>query len=229
MEGSEPIEDTGFRRRARGADARRAGRERQLVEAALGCISERGLSATTVQAVAARARMANGSINQYFRSKDQLLTAVLRHLSEEFEATWQSSLPAASPDPAARLATFVRSYFGPATCQRRKIAVWFAFWGEVKARPQYRAVCEGYDRRHDETLESLCAALLAGDGDARSPATAAKLIASACHGLWLELLTGRDELDRGALALLAADALAALFPGHAAEFRAVLAAKDRAH
>ena len=207
--------------------SRRAGRrderERQLIVAALDCISTLGLSDATVQAVAARAGMAVGSINQYFDSKSRLLTAVLEHLSTEFEAAWRAELAAADTDAARRLGAFVRCYFLPALCQRKKIAVWFAFWGEVKARPQYQDVCAGYDRVHDETLEALCGALLAdGDCPQRTARDAARLIASMCHGLWLEFLTGRDGLRREQLAQLAADGLGALFPRHATQLAAAV-------
>jgi TetR/AcrR family transcriptional regulator, transcriptional repressor of bet genes len=195
---------------------RRDQRERQLIGAALECISTLGLSDTTVQAVAARAGMAVGSINQYFDSKSRLLTAVLKQLSEEFEHAWRDALADCDPDPARRLGAFVGCYFQPSLCQRRKIAVWFAFWGEVKARPQYRDVCAGYDRAHDEALEALCLALIeAGGYRERRPRETAKLIASMCHGLWLELLTGRDGLTRTVLADLALNGVAALFPRHA--------------
>lgn len=197
---------------------RRGERERQLVAAALDCISTLGLSDTTVQAVAARAGMAVGSISQYFESKDRLLTAVLEQLSAEFESAWRAAVDAAPPEPARRLGAFVRCYFEPAICQRKKIAVWFAFWGEVKARPQYRAVCAGYDRVHDERLTALCAALAAPG--ARTPRDAARLVSSACHGLWLEFLTGEDALRREELARLASETLGALYPDHAAALAA---------
>lgn len=198
-------------------DRRRARREVQLVDAALECIGTLGLRDTTVQDVAARAGMAVGSISQYFESKELLFTATLRALSEQFESAWQRGLAETARDPALRLRRFVDCYFEPAICQRKNIAVWFAFWGEVKARPKYRAVCAGYDRRHDETLEDLCSALI-GDGGYGSlgPRQAAKIIASVCHGLWLELLTGSDGLTRPELARLARANLAALFPLHAA-------------
>jgi TetR/AcrR family transcriptional repressor of bet genes len=199
-------------------DRRRDERERQLIEAALECIAARGLSDTTVQAVAAQAGMAVGSISQYFDSKSRLLTAVLTHLSQEFEQQWREALATADADPARRLAAFVACYFAPALCQRKKIAVWFAFYGEVKAQPQYREVCSGYDRVHDEALEALCGALIKAGGYALDPRTAAKLIASVCYGLWLELLTGSGELRRTELASLACAALGALFPGDAAAF-----------
>ncbi|HXQ32238.1 MAG TPA: TetR family transcriptional regulator C-terminal domain-containing protein [Steroidobacteraceae bacterium] len=194
-------------------------RERQLINAALECISTLGLSDTTVQAVAAEAGMAVGSISQYFDNKSRLLTAVLRQLSEEFEHAWRQALADCDPDPARRLGAFVRCYFQPALCQRRKIAVWFAFWGEVKAQPHYQEVCARYDRLHDETLESLCAALIeAGGYRERRAREAAKLIASMCQGLWLELVTGRDRLKRTELTSLALDGLGALFPRHVPAF-----------
>jgi TetR/AcrR family transcriptional regulator, transcriptional repressor of bet genes len=195
---------------------RRAQREAQLVDAALECISTLGLRDTTVQDVAARARMAVGSISQYFESKELLFTAALRTLSEEFESAWRRGLAEAGGDPALRVRRFVESYFEPAICQRRKIAVWFAFWGEVKARPKYRAVCTGYDRLHDEALEGLCRALITDGGYAAlEPRRTAKIIASVCQGLWLELLTGSDGLKRPELAAIARATLAALFPRHA--------------
>jgi len=144
---------------------------------------------------------------------------VLRQLSEEFEHAWRQALAHGDPDPAQRLAAFVRCYFQPGLCQRRKIAVWFAFWGEVKARPQYQDVCARYDLVHDETLEALCAALIEAGGyrELRS-GEAAKLIASMCQGLWLEFLTGRDGLKRTELAALALSGLGALFPRHVSAF-----------
>jgi len=159
--------------------------------------------------------MAVGSISQYFESKERLFTAVLTQLSAEFEGTWQAGVDAAGADPARALQCFVDSYFEPAICQRKKIAVWYAFWGEVKARPQYRDVCAGYDRRHDEALEALCQALITQGSyrhlDARR---AAKVVASVCHGLWLELLTGTDGLRRPELKQLARLQLASFFPDH---------------
>ena len=87
----------------------------------------------------------------------------------------------------------------------------------MKARPKYRAVCAGYDRLHDEVLESLCRDLVKAGGYASlEPRAAAKIVASTCHGLWLELLTGSDGLKRPELAALARRSLVALFPWHGA-------------
>lgn len=225
--GHNPIEGDG---RAAGRSlAHRDRRRKQLTDAALGCISTLGLRDTTVQDVARRAGMAVGSISQYFDSKEALYTAVLNALSEEFAAAWQCGLERAGHAPAARLRCFVQTYFDKSICQRRKIAVWFAFWGEVRARPQYREVCAGYDRHHDEMLANLCAAVLDGQNGTRlEPEGAARLVAAMCQGLWLEFLTGETGLGREELARLADLNLAALFPA-ASEFRDETATAWRSH
>lgn len=199
--------------------AHRGRRRKQLTDAALGCIASLGLRDTTVQDVARRAGMAVGSISQYFDSKEALYAEVLSALSEEFAAAWQRGLERAGPAPAARLRGFVQTYFDRRICQRRKIAVWYAFWGEVRARPQYRKVCASYDRHHDETLAALCAAVLDAHHDLHlEPTGAARLVAAMCQGLWLEFLTGDAALGREELARLADRNLAALFPSAASAF-----------
>jgi TetR/AcrR family transcriptional repressor of bet genes len=164
--------------------------------------------------------MAAGSISQYFRSKDRLFTAVLRQLSEEFESHWQRRLAESGDDAAAQLLGFVQCYFDPQLCQREKVAVWFAFWGEVQARPRYQAVCAAFDRRHDAALERLCGRLVAAGaaGRALTAREAARTVAALCQGLWLEFLTGADRPSREALGRLASRGLAALFPGAAGAF-----------
>ena len=216
--------------RDRGAarSARRVARERQLVGAAMACISRLGLEATTVQAVAAVAGMAVGSINQYFRTKERLLTAVLVELSEEFERAWRDALDGCEPDAAARLDAFVGCYFHPQICRREKISVWYAFWGEVAARPQYRRVCASYDRRHGTTLVGLCADLIESGGYASmQPAASARLIAAVCHGLWLEFLTAPAAASRAACGRTAVETLRALFPRHGHQFGADAAPGER--
>jgi TetR/AcrR family transcriptional repressor of bet genes len=201
----------------------RAERERQLLAAARRCISGLGIHGTTVQQVARAAGMAVGSISLYFRGKDALLTAVLRELAAEFEAHRRAALAAAPDDPLDRLHAFVHCYFAPQLCQRDKVAVWFAFWGEVQARPRYQEVCAAFDRRHDAELLRLCAAVLQRPGrgarqsrrGAMPAAAVARAIAALCQGLWLEFLTAADRPGRERLAALACQGVEALLAGSA--------------
>jgi TetR/AcrR family transcriptional repressor of bet genes len=191
-------------------DKRRDRRRDQLIAAAIDCIAANGIRDTKIQDVAKTAGMATGSINQYFDTKESLFTATLELLSEEFSRQSQINLGHAGDDPAERLNRFVMTYVHPQICQLRKVAVWFAFWGEVKARPHYRQVCQGFDQVHDDILRALCLPLL--NDDQSLAARKAKIIAALCQGLWLELLTGTDGLKRADITVLLQDGLRALFP-----------------
>lgn len=59
-----------------------SGRDGQILIAAYHCISELGIAATTMRAVAQRAGVNQGLIHYYFASKDELLLEVLRGLLE---------------------------------------------------------------------------------------------------------------------------------------------------
>lgn len=61
---------------------RATGREGQILVAALLCIVEKGLAATTTRAVAAMANLNQGAIHYYFRSKDELFLGVLKGLMD---------------------------------------------------------------------------------------------------------------------------------------------------
>ncbi len=193
---------------------RREAASRRLIEATLDCIATLGLRETTVPDIAARAGMAVGSISQYFAGKEALYTAALDAMAREFAERVADRVAAAGPSPARRLCAYVDAYFDVRTGQRRKVAVWFAFWAEVQAQPQYQAVCAGHDRAHDALVESLVSDLV---GPAHSAAQA-RLLTSCCYGLWLELLTAHPRPSREALHALAYQQLAALFPAHAGEF-----------
>ncbi len=202
-------------------ERRRRDRERRLIEATLDCIATLGLRETTVQDIAAAAGMAAGSISQYFAGKEALYTAALDSIATEFASRVAERLAASGNSPAERLRGYVDAYFDATTGQRRKVAVWFAFWGEVRAQPQYRSVCEEHDRAHDATVQALVSDLLRAAGrDGGDAAALAKLVTSTCYGLWLELLTGNPKPSRETLHALEYRQLAALFPTHATVFQA---------
>lgn len=56
------------------------GKDQEIIIAAFHCIAETGIAATSTHAVAKRANLNQGSIHYYFRNKDELLMAVMRHL-----------------------------------------------------------------------------------------------------------------------------------------------------
>ena len=116
-------------------------RREQLIEATIDSIARHGFRKTTLSEVAKRAKLSQGIVNFYFKTKDNLLLETLEYLAEEYEATWRRAVAASGSDPVAALDAIIETDLGPAVCNRRKVSVWVAFWGESQSQPRFRKLC----------------------------------------------------------------------------------------
>lgn len=185
--------------------APREERRRQLIEATIASVARHGLSGTTMQTVTREAGLSIGLVNFHFRSKEALFEAVLRHLAEEHRAAWRSALDRPGQPPEARLRAIVHAQFHPRICTRRKLAVWFAFFGEPAHRGAYRRLVREIDRERWEVVADLCREI-----DAQADCEGiAKALEGLFDGLWLNLLMypgafTRQSAESQALAFLSA-------------------------
>jgi TetR/AcrR family transcriptional regulator, regulator of biofilm formation and stress response len=175
-------------------------RRRELLEAALEVIAERGVAATTHRAVAQRAGVPPSSTTYYFESLDQLLeealllfvreeAARLRALSERLEGV---SLP---PLEIARLfLAELRSSGGLDIAQ-------FELYLEASRRPRLRAAARGCVELYTEVAE----AALRAAGFPR-PAERAHAFVALIDGFGLHRMAGArdDDLEQAMLALFEA-------------------------
>jgi TetR/AcrR family transcriptional repressor of bet genes len=188
-------------------------RRRQLIDATLVCIERSGISGLTLGEVAAEAGLAQGIVNLHFQSKDNLLNETLRSLADEYESTVAEALAGAGPEPADRLLAVVAADFSPAVCNRRSLAVWFAFYGEAKSRPTYRRTCRARDAANARRLTAVVEELLAQGGGAGMDArTIADSLAALTDGLWLNCLMSPTEWSRRRARDTTFAVLASLFP-----------------
>jgi TetR/AcrR family transcriptional repressor of bet genes len=171
-------------------------RKRQLIDATMDCIDKLGLSQTTLARIAERAGLSQGNVVFHFQSKEALLDQTLRDLSDEYVSNWQSALVAAGPDPLSQLCALIRTSFAARICNRRKISVWFAFWGESRSRPKYMRVCGANDKAFSDKLLSLCTAIEAQHDARLSAKTAALSIEGMIDGLWQNFLIGPPGFKR---------------------------------
>ena len=105
--------------------------------------------------------------------------------------------------------------FHPLVCDRNKLAVWFAFWGESKARPTYRKLCAGRDLEFDRMMSRLCTQLVIdGDYMGVDPAAAARALAAITEGLWLDMLVNPRSMSRLQAHRTSMAYLAHVFPRH---------------
>lgn len=186
----------------------------QLIAATVESIAASGFAETTLHKVSARANVSRSLVNFHFDSKEQLLVETLRHLTEEYLTFWRKAIARPGLSAAAQLNAIIEADFHPQVCNRKKIAVWYAFWGESKSRPTYMEVCARADREYARTLEELVGRIVAEGGYAADPLAAARGLRCLIDGLWLELLMSPASFARDAAKRTCRTYLSALFPRH---------------
>jgi len=193
----------------------KAERRLQLIDATIEAISRFGLSGTTMGVVTEIAGVSVGLANFHFESKERLFETVLKHLAAEQRALWQSRLQ--GPDRSSRdlLHSIIESRFHAAICNRKKLAVWFAFYGDASAREVYRrAVGDMDDERLEATVAILTEMILDAGYTGLDPTETALSIEALYDGLWLNMLLYPAEFRRPVCRVRAMNVIAALFPKH---------------
>lgn len=127
-------------------------RREALIQAAIRCLGEGGMSAFRVERICAEANVSLGLINHYFPSKTDLLIAVYRAAfyddinkiisqarDTNHAANHDKRADAGLPSPAgARLCEVVEAMVDPAYLKPATLTVWLALWGEIVANPQLK-------------------------------------------------------------------------------------------
>ncbi len=139
-------------------------RREQLIEAAITAIAEHGLSNVTLDKVARLAGLTAGMVNFHFQSKQELLHETLQKVADEYRAACEAGIAAAGTDPAAGLMALVAASFDRRIADPRKLAVWYAFWGESRSRDDYMTICGSADRAVYEAALGLIGELALGAG-----------------------------------------------------------------
>ena len=195
--------------------ASREVRRRQLINATMKCIARKGMGSTTLGDVAREAGLSQGIVNLHFESKDNLLQETLSTLVNEYREQFEKTLERSGPHPADKLLALMELDLRPSICDRRKLAVWFAFWGEVKSRPTYQRMCDERDSYYDDVVKGLCQGLI-DDGDYQGidSAAVATALMSITNGLWLSCLISPQTWDRRNAMAAVMSYLRGVFPKH---------------
>lgn len=190
-------------------------RRRQLIEATIDSIAELGFTDTTLASVTKRAELSHGTINFHFKSKEALFVETLGFLAQEHYDHWHGSMKKVGSDPCKQLAAIIEVDFKPSICSPKKIAVWFAFWGQVKYRPAYSEIHNKYDEQRLIELERLLGEIVEDGGyDHVDPTTVARHLEALVDGLWLNLLLYPKARGRLEARNYTFSYLADLFPRH---------------
>ena len=165
--------------------------------------------------VAREAGLSQGIINLHFKTKERLLTETLRYLADEYRNACHEAAARTEGSPEAGLRAMVELDFQRGICERNKLAVWFAFWGERKFRPTYRRICSERDRSYDDMVRVQCARLCEHGGYPEvDPALVADGLSALTDGLWLDLLVRPESMTRDLARRISLTYLADAFPRH---------------
>jgi len=189
-------------------------RRQQLVGATVRIIARHGFSNTTLAKVAQEAGLSPGIVNFYFTSKDQLLIAVLKSLSDEFMGRLEHALAESGTDPAENLGALIAAILDPTLSQPDKVAVWYAFWGESGARSEYMRLCGERDEAYHRAILAICRQLSesAPEGYAPDAEAVTWALTGLLDQLWQEIMMRPENFDRAEAHRLAAAFLASVFP-----------------
>lgn len=198
--------------------ASKEARQRQLILATIEAIAKHGLSDTRLSQVSKIAGLSQGIVNLHFQSKDTLLIETLKYLRDEYVEMWLEVLENSPDDPAVKLARLARLDFDRVVVDRKKLAVWFAFWGETKANQSYSRICKEIDDDYAESTTKIIAQLIDEGGysdlDAEDVVTSFMALVD---GLWLALHCATGP-NRKECLNIAMQYLTRFFPRHADVF-----------
>lgn len=164
--------------------------------------------------VSSEASLSQGIINLHFQSKDRLLEETLSHIVGEYRAAWYKAMDSAGDSAYEKLEALAAVDFDKRICQRNKLAVWFAFWGESRSRLTYRKICTESSREYRQVLTGLCEEVIVQGGyKVRAHQVATGLLAMN-GGLWLDMLLSPTEMSAQQAKEISLSYLWGVFPGH---------------
>jgi TetR/AcrR family transcriptional regulator, transcriptional repressor of bet genes len=190
-------------------------RRKQLIEATITSISQNGIPGTTMTTVTRQAGLSLGLVNFHFKNKDNLLEETLRFLAEEHRDQWANKITKPGLSAAQKVNAIIDAQFHPQICSRKKLTVWFAFFGEAAYRKSYRSITTRIDTERLEVLEDLFQQIIS-DGDSKGidARGVARTLEGLFDGFWLNMLMYPVKFTRADAVTQLRTYLATTFPSH---------------
>jgi len=190
-------------------------RRLQLIEATIESIAKHGISGTTMKTVTGIAGLSMGIVNFHFQSKDTLFGETLRHLAEEHRGLWRKGIAKAALDPKDKLMAIIEAHFDPMICNRKKLTVWYNFYGEAANRAAYREIMADIDDERWQATTDICHEMIEDGGYVGlNPANITNTIEGLSDGFCLNILLYPDDFNREEAIQRVCGVMAGFFPKH---------------
>ncbi|WP_375740978.1 transcriptional regulator BetI [Pseudomonas boanensis] len=167
-------------------------RRSQLIQATLEAVDQVGMSDASIAYIARLAGVSNGIISHYFRDKNGLLEATMRHLMAALStAVRQRRARLRDDSPRAQLRAIVEGNFDDSQVSGPAMKTWLAFWASSMHQPSLRRLQRINDHRLYSNLCCEFRRVLPLD-EARA---AARGMAALIDGLWLRSALSGDAFQ----------------------------------
>jgi AcrR family transcriptional regulator len=138
-------------------------RRRQILRAAYDVASRKGLAALTVRHVAVKADLSTGLVLFHFKTKEQLLVALLDYVLETTTVLHLTEEIAGIPSPLDRLLALLACEMNRLSSEPRRIRLFFDFWSMGFTHAQIRARMQAELERYRDAFRPMTEAVLAAE------------------------------------------------------------------
>jgi len=167
-------------------------RRSQLIAATLEAVDQVGMSDASIAYIARLAGVSNGIISHYFRDKNGLLEATMRHLMQALSDAVRERRASLPPDqPREHLRAMIAGNFDDSQVNGPAMKTWLAFWATSMHQPSLRRLQRVNDHRLYSNLCGQFRRVLPQE-QARS---AARGLAALIDGLWLRGALSGEGFD----------------------------------
>ncbi|MBS9719840.1 transcriptional regulator BetI [Tianweitania sp. BSSL-BM11] len=182
-------------------------RRRALIDATIAAIGDAGTLDVTMSDIAGRAGVSSALAFHYFRGKDDLLLATMRHILAELGRDARTALKNAKT-PRARVSAMLEVNFSAKQFRPEIIAAWLAFYVEAQRAEPMRRLLRVYASRLHSNLMSGLSALLPRD----QAVMTAEGVAALIDGLYIRRALKQGEPDAASAIALVEDYLSLKLP-----------------
>lgn len=173
-------------------------RQQEIIEALAVVMSKHGYDGATIQLIAQEAGLTPGLIHYHFRSKLEILEALLASIKDSVALRFKSRLKASS-NPDAALAAFIDAHLSLGSdAKPHYVSCWNVIGAEAVREAQIRRAYQSVCRKQLEILTDLIKDCLAKEGRSKKAKNAIALATySAIEGAYRLLIAAPDLIEPG--------------------------------
>lgn len=170
-------------------DVPEKGRQERILDAVLRLLSQRGISAVSMRAVAREAGVSLGLVNYYYEDKTSLIRAALHRIEEQDIAMVEADL---ALEPEDRLRAALKRVADPEFLTTEYLSLRLQLWSLAQAHEDFEQINTEAQKRYRAGLAALIRAARPELSRSECNKRAAD-IDVVQNGLWLTALLGLDR------------------------------------